>query len=269
MYGFIFARMLLLALSLQRPVTLDDSVFDQIDRAVEAKDRSALPLALKVLEEIPARSLLYSSDTNERAFDLLKLFATESAAPLLRRIARMEFQEKRGPVQTRELIAIQRALDVLAELRDPEAVDISLGRLNSDSWIQVSALESLIQMQAWNSTPQVAEQVGKIDLDDEHLLVIVHAMRFLRRSREAEQEAGICPLISRISHAYGYCFTEPKQAWRCLDLTESVIDLQSRLGCGLMTPGKDGYFSSPGPGMPSAISAASPIRSASSRPACR
>jgi hypothetical protein len=231
MYGIIVSSILLVALCPPQPVTLDDAVFDQLDRAVESKDRSMLPLALRVLEEIPAKSLIYSSETNERAFDMVQVFAPESAAPLLRRIAKMEFQERRGPSQTRELIAIQRALGILAEMHDSEAVEISLARLNSDSWIQLSALESLTRVQAWGATSQVVNRIKNIDLDDEHLVVMVQALRFLRNSPEAELDPGVCHLIGRISHAYEYCFTEPGQAWRCRDLPESVADLQSRLGC--------------------------------------
>lgn len=232
MYPLILLALTLAACSnLAHREVADETVFSKLKTAVAEGDATALPVAVHVLQDVLEQRNTYKSDTFELAFDLVEQLKPRETATLLREIATMSYRQEPGPLQTRQLIAVQRALGVLAEMRDPQTAAISLLLLDADSWLQRVAIESLAKIESWEATPRIVSMLEGMALDKDHLLVAVKALRFLSQSPETKPES--CRAISLVVHGYPDC-RQPGSKSYCEDLAQIIAQLEDRLECSTL-----------------------------------
>lgn len=205
-------------------------VADRLVVAWQAQDNSASPLIRQVLEDSLAKNYCYDMTTRADAFDLVDSLRLVDLAPLLREVAAMDYKRQRDFQQTWDLISIERALSALTEFRDPAAEQLNQKRLHSDTWLQVSVVENLQNLEAWDATAEVASLLGS-QPDAEHLLLISKVVTFLFQSPETTSD--ICSRLTTVAEAYGYCFTEADSAGQCVKFVLSMRALDVKLGCGL------------------------------------
>jgi hypothetical protein len=208
----------------------DKAVPGRLVSAWEQKSRSSIALVGLVLEDSLNHTYCYDLSARDDAFDLVRDLEAVELAPMLRKVAAMEYKEDRDFQQTWDLVSIRRALIVLTQFRDSEAVRLNRSRLDSDSWLQSVAINNLAELQFWEATPEIVDLFNNIELKDEHRRVIVEAEDFLVQSSQPLPD--VCSRLRAVAVAFGQCFSKPDAAPHCGKLVSSTLALQEKVGCG-------------------------------------
>jgi hypothetical protein len=207
----------------------DRTIPGRLASAWEEKSHSAITLVRPVLEDSLNHTYCYDISTRDDAFDFVRDLEVVELAPMLRKVAAMKYKENRDFQQTWDLVSIRRALIVLTQFRDPEAVELNRVRLHSDPWLQSVAIDNLGELQFWEVTPEIVELFSNIELKDEHHTVISEAEDFLVQSPQLLPD--ICPRLRAVTVAFGECFAKLDAAPHCGRLVSSTLALQEKIGC--------------------------------------
>jgi hypothetical protein len=215
----------------------DGSVRAALARAIAERNPAASSVVAKVLMDILQRTYKYGSDTRISAFQAVADLELRSLVDTVRAVAVLTIGPERGYKQTWDLIAVQGALNALTTLRDPEAVSLNRRRVESDPWLQSTAISNLATLADWASTGDVAHVLRCTKADEENLFVVATAAQFLDESPNTDRE--VCERLHQLERRYPDCMKAP-DSLVCSSLGKYVKSLEARLRCATVpAPGAE------------------------------
>lgn len=225
---------ILAACRLQAAVPLSNQ--EAFEKLLDAPSEQQVEIIKAVLEDSLAKRYVYNMGTRENAFDRLEEQKLVMFAPLLKRIAVMDYRAKEEFHETWNLVSISRALSALTKLGIPEAVDLNVKRLQSHSWIQSTAIFNLTILEEWEVTPEIENLFEVTEVVPDNLVVLRECVEFLAKSPHTTD--GICPRLRLITSVFKSCFAgNPVLSFECPNLPEFTKILDERLGCGATPTG--------------------------------
>jgi hypothetical protein len=155
----------------------DTETYSALSRAKNGDPKTVL-LIHDVIDDILDRTYIYSLATRTVAFETVLRLRMTNLIPDLRKVAGLTVTSDRSVKQTWDAGAICAALSTLTDFDDESAVRLNLQRLESDPWIQATAIRNLNKLKYWQ-----ASQYSALDFFGQGI-----SSRRVSRERRNEQE---------------------------------------------------------------------------------
>lgn len=166
--------------------------------------------------------------SRDNAFAAFREEPLPSLTPLVREIARMQIAQHDEQKHTLDFVAVQDALFCLTLVRDEQAAELNLARLE-DRDVSSGAVPNLTRLKHWSAKPRVLRLLSETPPEPASLSLLRHALEFMAKA--PGDGSTICAELTRLAPLARDCSTKRVVSMSCQDFVEFHGAVSSRYGC--------------------------------------